>query len=226
VQSNTALIIVNTVLSVSISPTSVTLDVGQSQTFTSSVLGGTAPYSYQWYLEGSAVSGATSSYYTYTPSSSGSYNVYLRVTDSATTPATAQFNTAGIAVNSALSVSISPTSITMDVGQSQTFISSISDGTSPYTYQWYENGTAVSSATSSTWTFTPSSHGFYSFYVNITDNAGFRGKSNIAFVTVNSPSPPPLPVSVSRIILYVPAAIIIIAAIVATVVLRRRKKQI
>lgn len=39
-------------LAVSISPSSATLDIGQSKTFTSTVLGGSSPYSYQWYLNG------------------------------------------------------------------------------------------------------------------------------------------------------------------------------
>jgi parallel beta-helix repeat protein len=225
-QSNAESITVNSALSVSISPTSVTLDVGQSQTFTSSVSGGTSSYSYQWYLDGIAVSGATSSSWTYSPSSSGSHSVYVKVTDSASTPNTAQSSSASVTVNPVLSVSISPTSVTMDVGQSKTFTSSVSGGMSPYTYQWYENGTAVSGATSSTWTFTPSSPGSSSIYVNITDNAGFRAESNIASVTVNSPSSSPLLLSASKMILYVSAAIIIIAVVAAAVVLRRRKKQI
>ena len=55
--------------------------VGQSQTFSSSVSGGTPPYAYQWYLNDTAVSGATSSTWGFTPRSTGNYKVYLRVTD-------------------------------------------------------------------------------------------------------------------------------------------------
>jgi len=68
-------------LSVSISPPSATIVVGGSVTFTSTVSGGTTPYSYQWYLNGAPVSGATSSSWTFTPTASGTYNVYLKVTD-------------------------------------------------------------------------------------------------------------------------------------------------
>ncbi|MEM2105374.1 MAG: PKD domain-containing protein [Candidatus Bathyarchaeia archaeon] len=68
-------------LSVSISPPSASMRVGQSVKFTSSVSGGTPPYSYQWYLNGTAVNGATSDSWTFSPSSSGTYLVYLRVTD-------------------------------------------------------------------------------------------------------------------------------------------------
>jgi hypothetical protein len=68
-------------LSVSISPLSSSILVGQSVTFTSTVSGGYTPYSYQWYLNGNPVSGATSASWTFTPTSSGIYYVYLKVTD-------------------------------------------------------------------------------------------------------------------------------------------------
>jgi hypothetical protein len=178
-------------LSVSIGPSTVTMDFGQSQTFTSTVLGGSPPYSYQWYLNNAPVSGATDSSWTFTPSSPGSYTVHLNVTDSTST--TVKSNVAQVTVNPTLSVSVLPASVVMDVGQSQLFTSSVSGGTSPYTYQWYLNGAVVSGATSSSWTFTPSSAGSYTVYVNVTDNVGVKAKSNVVPVTVN----PTLSVSVS-----------------------------
>ena len=68
-------------LVVSISPMSASIVVGQSVAFTSTVSGGYPPYSYQWYLNDVAVSGATSSGWTFTPTSSGIYYVYLKVVD-------------------------------------------------------------------------------------------------------------------------------------------------
>jgi hypothetical protein len=58
------------------------LGLGQSQTFTSSVNGGIPSYSYQWFLDGNAISGETSSAYTFTASSVGSHQLCLNVTDS------------------------------------------------------------------------------------------------------------------------------------------------
>jgi hypothetical protein len=43
---------------------------------------GTPPYSYQWYLNGTAVSGATSSLWIFKPETTGTYSVYVVVTDS------------------------------------------------------------------------------------------------------------------------------------------------
>ena len=68
-------------LSASINPLSASILVGQSVTFTSTVTGGVTPYTYQWYLNGNLVSGATSDTWTFTPTASGIYYVYLKVTD-------------------------------------------------------------------------------------------------------------------------------------------------
>jgi len=85
-------------LSVSINPLSASITVGNSVTFTSTVNGGTSPYSYQWYLDGNPVSGATSSSWTFTPITSGIYYVYLKVTDAVSN--TTQSETARITVES------------------------------------------------------------------------------------------------------------------------------
>ncbi len=63
-------------------PASVIVDVDQYEAFSSAVSGGTPPYTYQWCLNGMAVPGATSGGWTLTATSSGSYTVYLSITDS------------------------------------------------------------------------------------------------------------------------------------------------
>jgi PKD repeat protein len=80
-ESLTVSTIVPTELSVSISPLSASILVGQSVTFTSTVSGGYTPYSYQWYLNDNPVSGATSDTWIFTPTTRGIYYVHLRVTD-------------------------------------------------------------------------------------------------------------------------------------------------
>jgi hypothetical protein len=66
-----------------ISPLSASRNVGQPVIFTSTASGGTPSYTYQWYLDGNPVSGATSASWAFTPSSAGVYHVYLEVTDAA-----------------------------------------------------------------------------------------------------------------------------------------------
>jgi hypothetical protein len=180
---------VNTALSISISPTSVALDVGQSQIFTATASGGTLPYEYYWSLNKGSFSGPfTSPSWTFTPSTKGSYNVTCKVTDSSTPdigPTWPKSIAPVVTVNPPPTVSISPTSVALDVGQSLGFTAYAQNGTTPYTYQWCLNNAAVSGATSSSWTFTPSAAGSYSVYVNVTDSVSFRVKSNVATATVN-----------------------------------------
>jgi hypothetical protein len=81
-KSNEASVAVAAQLVASISPMSASVLVGQPVAFASTVSGGYAPYSYQWYLNGNPVSGATSNTWTFTPTAIGTYNLYLKVTDS------------------------------------------------------------------------------------------------------------------------------------------------
>jgi outer membrane protein assembly factor BamB len=187
VKSNTASVTVHPALSVSILPATVVMDVGQSQLFNSSVVGGTAKHSYKWYLDGGPVFVATSASWTFTPTAAGSYSVYVNVTDNASSPMTVKSNTASVTVHAALSVSISPPSVVIDVNQSRTFTSVTNGtGTPPYTYQWYLNNKRYSGATSSSWTIDRSiaPGGFYRVYVNVTDNASnaMNAASNTATV--------------------------------------------
>jgi hypothetical protein len=168
--------------SVSISPTSAKIKVGESVTFTSTVSGGVPGYSYKWYLNGTEVSGAISPTWTFAPVTSGTYNVYLNVTDSIHN--TAKSNTASVTVAPPLQVSISPTSASILVGQSVTFTSTPSGGYPPYSYQWYLGGVQVSGATSSTWTFTPTASGIYYVYLQVKDANNNVAQSETAKITV------------------------------------------
>ena len=80
-QSGTAQVTVRLPLSVSISPLDSSILPGQTVTFISTVAGGTPPYSYQWYLGGNPVVGATSSSWKFQPMKSGTFYVYVEVTD-------------------------------------------------------------------------------------------------------------------------------------------------
>jgi hypothetical protein len=68
-------------LSVSISPMSGSIHVGETLPFTSTPSGGTLPYSFQWYLDGSPVSGANSDSWLWTASEAGIHYIYVKVTD-------------------------------------------------------------------------------------------------------------------------------------------------
>jgi hypothetical protein len=177
-QSNTAIVQVVMSMVVTISPSSVIMYVGQSQMFSSSVTNGNPPFSYQWYLNDTAVAGATSSTWIFTPAIAGWYEVYLNVTDVLDYEVQSNVVT-DIVVYLQFTASISPPSVNMTVGMSQTFTSTVSGGAPPYTYQWYLNDTAVPDATGATWTFIPRTCGHYVIYLNVTDSLNFTVKSNV-----------------------------------------------
>ncbi len=219
---------VNPPPSVSIDPSSVIMDLGQSETFTSTMANGTLPYSYKWCLDGAPVSGATSNTWTFTPTLTGTHTVYLNATDSSEIEA--KSNTVPVTVNSGLQVSISPLSTAIYLGQSVGFTSSVSGGTSPYALQWYKDSVAVPQATGPTWTFTPASTGSYSIHLHVTDDAGAALDSSSASVTVSAP-PPSVggeEIPIDKFALVAPYAVTLIllaVAIVTSIFVKRVKRK-
>ncbi len=146
------------------------MTAGQSATF--SVAGtGTGPFTYQWYLNGVAIPGATSSSYT-TGATTGSQNgsVYTAiVTNAGGSVTSAPFV---LTVNTPPALAAQPVSQTIIVGQSATFTVSAA-GTAPFSYQWYLGGVAISGATSSSYT-TPATTtlGNVVYTVQVTNVAG------------------------------------------------------
>jgi hypothetical protein len=199
-----------------ITPSSATMDIGEFQTFNSTVFGGISPYSCQWYLDRSAVPGANTSSWTYFPSSIGPHAICLNVTDSASTPVTATSNTVNVTVNSAPSVDVLPAYATIRVGEPQVFTSSVSGGTSPYSYKWYLNGSIVSNATGASWTFTPSSTGSYNISVTVNDTVGAIATSTTSTLTV-LPAVPEFPA-------VIPLTLTLSALSVLILILTKRRK--
>ena len=182
VSSSTGTVIVNSAL---VAPTASaskgTVDQGQTSSLTSAAAsGGTTPYSYQWFEKASGavsyslISGAASSSYSFSTSIStakGTWSFELQVTDAASAVVTS--NSASVTVNAAPTVNVSPSSWTMDVGQSKVFSASASGGSGTYTsYQWYVGGVAQSGATASTFSYAPRSAGSYSITLRVTDSLG------------------------------------------------------
>ena len=166
------------------------IKIGENTTFTSSVSGGLPPYSYQWYLNGSAVSGATSSTWMFAPTSLqpiGNYTVYVVVMDSFAQ--SAQSNTVTVSVAPALTCQISPLSASVHVGQPVAFTATnVSGGYPPYSYQWYLDGNPVPGETSSSWIYTPATPGIHYVYLKVTDTTNNVAQSSTARIVV-TPTP-------------------------------------
>jgi len=170
-----------------IDPTIANMTVGTIQQFTSTVTGGLIPYTYQWYLNDSAVSVATGSAWNFTAAIAGHYKVYVYVTDTLGYKVQSNIVT-DITVNPLPTDTINPTNANMTVGSLQIFSGTVSGGTSPYTFQWYVNSTTVLGATSANWTFVPTTAGTYNIYLNVTDNNTVTVESNTASAKVETPT--------------------------------------
>jgi hypothetical protein len=125
-------------------------------------------------------------------------------------------------------VSISPMSANILLGQSVTFTPAVNGGTLPYTYQWYLGSNPYPGATSNTWTFTPTAPGIYYVYLQVTDANHITIQSDTARVTVT-----PIPVGGNSISLTKQAPTTQIAAYFALVALfgtiislAKRKKKV
>lgn len=135
---------------------------------------------YQWSKNGTALSGATTD--AYTASTTGSYTVFI--TDNATTCSATSVAVA-VTVGVAPSSAITPAGpVTVCDGTPVALTTNTSPGLS---YQWYQNGTAISGATSVTYNATTT--GSYTASVSISPTCGSTSATP-AIVTVN-----PLPVS-------------------------------
>jgi hypothetical protein len=151
-------------------PASLTVAVGQTATF-SVTASGTAPLTYQWRKNGSAITGATGASYT-TPatvaSDSGSlFTVVVRNGSGSVTS-----NSATLTVLSPPRITTQPTSLTVQVRSTATF-SVVATGTAPLSYQWYKNGVPVTGATAATYSFvTARSDNNASIYVRVRNQLG------------------------------------------------------
>ena len=171
--------------SITTQPTAQSVTAGQAATFNVAA-NGTAPLTYQWYLNGAAA-GTNSSTYTIanTTTSQNGASVYVTVSNSS---GNVTSNTVKLTVNAAATapaITTQPTAQTVTAGQTATFTVAAS-GTAPLTYQWYLNGAAAgtNSATYSITNTTTAQNGA-SVYVTVSNSAG-NATSNTVKLTVNA----------------------------------------
>lgn len=183
--------------------------VGHQITLISNPAGGTPPYHVQWYSGSSAtcssasdtaISGATSSTYTFTPTTVASTYYCYQVVDSATAPVTTWSTSDRINIYSVLIADPpTPQLSTINLGSSITLVSNARGGTPPYTYQWYNNpsssdclsGTLIPGATSPTLTISPAANTHYCYWVY--DSSAPQESINSTSALVIVKQPPPLP---------------------------------
>ncbi len=193
------------------------IDVGQGALITSNgALAGTAPYTYQWYMEkpndtiyapvGSQMQGNLSPYLFTTPpgTETGVYGFMLQVTDSASPANTVNSSNLSVTVNPAFLVGPLSSTLSNKISRMQAPILRTNGGiggTPPYTFQWMmqspgsSNFTSVGSASNITsYTFVTTNStplGTYDFKVEGTDSASSPATaySGVFAVTVSAYDP-------------------------------------
>ncbi len=109
------------------------IDATQRVAFNCTPGQGTGPYSFLWAFGDNPANTSTARNVTHQYDAAGSYIVMITVTDSLGEQANW---TVDITVNPEPSVTGSSSATTIDIGQSVTFTSAASYGTTPYTYNW------------------------------------------------------------------------------------------
>ncbi|MDP1622165.1 MAG: FISUMP domain-containing protein [Bacteroidales bacterium] len=197
--SNILTMTVNPVLPVSISIVATATEVcaGTSVTYTATpVNGGNAPL-YQWYLNGSSVSGATNATYSYVPINNDLITCVLTSNEACPTGNPATSNTVSMIVGPLYSVSISIVASATEVcaGTSVTLTATPTNGGTSPLYQWLVNGALVPGATNATYSYLPVNNDIITCILTSNDacSTGSPAISNTLIMTVN----PLLPISVS-----------------------------
>jgi alpha-tubulin suppressor-like RCC1 family protein len=166
-------------------PATLSVTYGSSINLNPSV-SGSSPIRYQWRKNGVDIPGANNSYFnvgTATTANSGQYSLVAT-------------NVAGTATSSLVAVTVQaavpvtflyqPLSVTVQAGLTANF-SVQTAGTSPVTYQWYLNGTALIGATGNGLVISgvqPASAGDYTV---VARNAAGEVTSNVATLTMETP---------------------------------------
>ena len=168
-------------------PVSQTVASGSAVTF-SVVASGTAPLSYQWRKDGTAIGGATSNALSLTNATTVNGGRYSVVVTNTVGSATSSEATLSVTAASTLpSMTTQPASVNVSVGGNATFSVSAT-GTAPLSFQWSKNGVSIPGATSGALTLTdvqPTDAGSYAVVVG---NVAGNTTSNAATLTVNVPA--------------------------------------
>jgi sugar lactone lactonase YvrE len=167
--------------SISSSPVSQIVTVGQPATFIVSAAG-TGPFTYQWSKNGSTISGATGSSYiigSVASTDAGSYAVTV----------TGPFGTATSSVVALIPVTMAPVAQALTTGQALNLSISVTGSGGPFSYQWLDNGTVISGATSSTYSIAHASPGDSGNYSVIVSDAYGTATTTPVSVTITNPQP-------------------------------------
>jgi hypothetical protein len=144
-----------------------------------------AEYTYQWYIDGEAVDGATEFIFTKDDlTETKSYAVYCKITNAKGTVTTRIATLDVVQHFMPVLDERYPQDGIAEAGAAFTSNVVIAEPGNPApTYQWYKNGVAVTGATSDTYTFTPEDVGSFTLYCEVTNDAGKVTSRTAKFTT-------------------------------------------
>jgi putative cofactor-binding repeat protein len=167
-----------------------TVNVGQGATFTVAATGST-PLTYQWQVNGVNIGGATSSTYSIPVTTGNNDGTAITVVVS-NSVGNITSTVAILTVNTPPTITASPASQTVAVGETATFtVSASAKGILPLSYQWSKNNVSIAGATSSSYTtpVTLQADSGEQFSVVVSNTLG-SAPSNAATLTVSQPVSP------------------------------------
>ena len=181
VPSNNAVITVDSLPTISISPATSAIDAGQAVAFTNTTTAG-APTLYSYTVN--SVAGVSILGNSITFGAAGSYSVVEHVKDN--TGANVPSNNAVVTVSASISANaITPANPTIDSGQGITLMAGAAGGTQPYTWLWYSNVGCTVSTGVTTQSYTPSPASTTTYCVKVTD-ANSNTAIGTDLITVNT----------------------------------------
>jgi len=162
------------------------LAVSAGQAVTLSVTAdGTAPFDYQWYKDGSALTGATNPTYTMSSFQAADAGTYSAVVSNAYGSATSDSGLLSLAVGNVSPVfTTQPVDQTVTIGGAVTFIAAAS-GTPAPAFQWQKDGANIAGATGASYTIASTMTGDAGSYTVVATNSAGAATSNAASLTVN-----------------------------------------
>lgn len=175
-----------------------TICQGSSTTLTANISNGGSNPQYQWFLNGTQVSGATGATYTTPSNLTGIANYTVQLTSNAAcaSPATVLSPQFTLTLTPSVTPSVSFTSSipgnTICTGQSITFTAAPENGGSNPQYQWLVNGNVVAGQTANTFTTSTLTNG-QTVSVRLTSNANCANPGTVTSapqtITVTPSSP-------------------------------------
>lgn len=176
-------------LTVSLSASPSTVTVGSTSVLTATASGGVPAYTYSWSDLPAGCSPSTSSVLDCTPSTAGSYQPKVTVDDSDEHAASAETYLNATAAAGTLTASLKLSSSSVTVGESVTLTTTVSGGTSPYSYSWPSLPGGCTSGNEATLSCTPTSVGSTEIEVRVADSASHQATA-YANLTVTPASGP------------------------------------